>query len=107
MPLKNAFEMFIKIFNSQRPQLVKDASHLDPIIGVRIATILGSDQEPITLLTGCSQFRSIVMAITQHEANFSGYLPQQFSRWVTTADLIRRDHTAHGKPNTPHPAHHI
>jgi hypothetical protein len=41
MPIKNAFEVLIKIFNSDRSQCVKDAANLDAIIGVRIAAILG------------------------------------------------------------------
>ncbi|MGB8347859.1 MAG: hypothetical protein WCD86_23470 [Ktedonobacteraceae bacterium] len=34
MSIKDAFEVFIKIFNSSGAQLVEDAVHLDAIIGM-------------------------------------------------------------------------
>ena len=50
MPIKDAFEMFVKIFNRERPELVEDTPHLDAIVGVRVASILSSDQQEVGLL---------------------------------------------------------
>jgi hypothetical protein len=41
MPIKDAFKVFIKILNGDRTQLMEDASHLDPIISMRVAAVLG------------------------------------------------------------------
>jgi len=40
MSIKDAFEVFIKILIGAGTQLMKDASHLDAIIGVGVASIL-------------------------------------------------------------------
>jgi hypothetical protein len=66
-----------KNFHGNGAQLVKDASHPNAIIGMGIASILGRHQRPIGLRTGRVQFRSVVMAITQDETDFSGDFTQQ------------------------------
>jgi hypothetical protein len=63
MSIENAFEVFIKILNRYGSQLMKGAAHLNPIIGVGIASILGGDQQAVILPTQLSQFIPVVVAI--------------------------------------------
>ena len=72
MPIKNAFEMLIKIFYGKGTELVKDASDFHAIISVGVVSIPGGQQQPICLLTVLVQFGRIVMAITQDERTSEG-----------------------------------
>jgi hypothetical protein len=47
MPIKDAFEMLMKIFHRNGTEFMEDASHFDPVVGVGIASILGHHQQPI------------------------------------------------------------
>jgi hypothetical protein len=51
MSVKDAFERFVKIFHGNGAQLVKDSSDFHSIISVGIASILGRNLQPISLLT--------------------------------------------------------
>ena len=77
MPIKDAFEMLIKIFYRNGTELMEDAPHFNSVVGVRIASILGRHEKPIRLVTVLAQFGGIVMAITQHEKE--GALQEQSS----------------------------
>ena len=65
MPIKDPLEMLVKIFHGNGTQLMEDASHFDPIVGVRIAPILGGHQQAVSLCAVLMQFGGIVMAITE------------------------------------------
>src|SRR5437667_3090516 len=47
MPIKDAFEMFMKIFHREGTEFVKDASDFHTIIRVGIVSILGRHQQTI------------------------------------------------------------
>ncbi len=55
MSIKDTFEMLIKIFNGDGTQFVKDASYLDAIVGMRVASIAGRNQQPIGSLSHSSR----------------------------------------------------
>ena len=55
MPIKDALEMFMNIFHGNGTPFMKDASHFDPKVGVRIASILGRHEQAIRLVTGLVQ----------------------------------------------------
>ncbi len=76
MPIKDALEMLIKIYHSKGTQLMEDASHLDSIVGMRVASILGRHQQAVRLVTVLVEFRGVVMAIPQHETDFYGNFSQ-------------------------------
>ena len=63
MPIKDAEDQLSKIFHGTGTELVEDASHFDPIVGVRIASIPGCHQQTICLLTDLVQVGGSVMAI--------------------------------------------
>lgn len=72
MPIKDAFEVFIKIFHRDGTEFVKEASDFHAIIGVGIASILRGHQLPIRLVTVLVQVRSVVMEISQGETDIGG-----------------------------------
>ena len=43
--IEDAFELLIEVLNGHRAQLVKDPSHLDPIVGMRVGSTAGGNQE--------------------------------------------------------------
>ena len=88
MPIKNAFEMLIKIFHGKGTKLVKDASDFHAIISVGVVSILGGHQQPIRLLTVLVQFGRIVMAITQDEPHFGGTFAQQSRSRLTRHAIV-------------------
>src|SRR5258708_33889996 len=99
MPIKDAEDQLIKIFHGTGTQLMEDASHFDPIVGVRITPILGRNLQAIRVLTGRVQFRRVVMAITQDEADLGGHFTQQVRCWVTLSDSGGSQHGSDGKPD--------
>jgi hypothetical protein len=70
MPIKDALERLMKIFHRDGPKCVKDPSHFDAIIGVGVTAIPGRHQQTVITLTELMEFRRVVMAITQDEADF-------------------------------------
>src|SRR5215469_16649325 len=100
MPIKDAEDQFVTIFNRERPELVEDAPHLDAIGGVRVASILGSDQQAVGLLTAGAQIRSVVMAISQDEADFGGHLTQQGGCRLAIGDIGGGQQSSDGEPHT-------
>ena len=99
MAIKDAFEMLIKIFHRDGTQFVKDPSHFDPLVGVRVASILGRHQQPVCLLTVLAQFRRVVMTVTQDETDFGGHFSQQIGRRVTIGDIGGSLHGSDRKPD--------
>ncbi len=77
MSVKDAFEMFIKIFHRNGTQLMEDTSDLDPSIGVRVTSILGGHQQTVIALTELIEVRGVVMEITQDETDFGGSFAQE------------------------------
>lgn len=53
------------MFHRDGTELMKDTSDSHPIIGVGAASILGGHQQTVSSLTVLTQFRRVVMAITQ------------------------------------------
>jgi hypothetical protein len=49
---------------------VEDASNLNAIIGMRIASILAGHKQTVILLTDLLQIGRVVMAVAQDEAHF-------------------------------------
>ena len=99
MSVKDALEVFIKIFHGDGTELMKDASHLDAIIPMRIASIFGRYQQTVISLTEHMEFRGVVMAISQHEADFGGNFAQQIGGRLTISDIGRSEHCGHRKPD--------
>ncbi len=77
MPIKDAFALLIKIFHRHGAELVKDVSDFHASIGLGVASIAGSRQQPIRMLTVLVQFRRIVMKITQDKTHVCGNFAQQ------------------------------
>src|SRR5258708_25845089 len=77
MPIKDAIEMLVKIFNSQGTQFVKDAADIHAIIGMGVICIFGGDQHTVITLAERIQVRRVVMAIPQDETDFGKNLAQQ------------------------------
>ncbi len=92
MPIKDALEMLMKIFDGTRTQFVKDATDFHPVIGMGVTSILGGDQYPVIALAEFMQTRRVVMAIPQHETDFGGHFAQQ----------SRGQHGRDGKPDSSH-----
>ncbi len=63
MPIKDALEMPVTIFDRSGTQLVKDAPDFTPVIGMGIASILGGHEQSVGLLAGLVQIGRIVMAV--------------------------------------------
>ena len=99
MPIKDAFEMLIKIFHRKGTELVKDASDFYPIIGMGIAPIAGGHEKTIILFTRAAQIRNIVMAVTQHEANTCGNFPQQGWCWVIISHIGDSHYRCYREPD--------
>ncbi len=53
---------------------MKGSANFDTIIGVRIGTILGSDETAPLLIAECSHFVAIVVSIPSDKTNFRGHL---------------------------------
>ena len=96
MPIKDAFEMFVKIFDGPRTQLVKDTPHLDALVGMGAASIVGGDQQAVGLLADLAQIRGVVMAIAQHETHLGGDFSQQGRRRLTAGDIGRSEQSSKG-----------
>ena len=99
MPIKDAEDQLSKIFHGTGTELVEDASHFDPIVGVRIASIPGCHQQTICLLTDLVQVGGIVMAIPQHEAHICRHFAQQGRSRRTHGDSGGSQDSGDGKPN--------
>ena len=99
MPIKDAFEMFMKIFHRDGTQFVKDAPDFDPIVGVGITSIFGRHEEPIGLVTVLVQFRGVVMTIPQHETHFGGHFAQEGRGRFTISDIGGSEQSREGKPD--------
>jgi hypothetical protein len=63
MPVKDAFEVFMKIFHCDRTQLMEEVPDLYPIIGVGLTSRASSHQETILLLTLEAQFGHLGMDV--------------------------------------------
>jgi len=91
MPIKDAFEVFIKIFHRDGTEFVKEASDFHAIIGVGIASILRGHQRPIRLVTVLVQVRGVVMEISQDETdigrNFAQEIGSRLTRHATLAGV--------------------
>src|SRR5947209_108623 len=107
MSVKDAFEVFIKIFHGNGTELMEDASDLDAVIGVRVASILSGHQQTIISRTDLVEFRGVVMAITQDEANFCGNFPQQLGSRITISHIGRRQYSCNGKPDGSDDGNHM
>ena len=97
MSIKDAFEVLIKIFHGDRAELVKDAPHCDPIVDVRVASILGHHQQPVRLLAIFAQIRRVVMAIAQDEADFGRNFAQQSGSRLIVSNSGRGQDKSLGK----------
>jgi hypothetical protein len=69
--IKDAFEVFVNIFDGGGTQPMEDASHLNPTVGVRITSIPGRHEQAIGQVTVLAQFWRIGMTIPQNKADFS------------------------------------
>jgi hypothetical protein len=87
MPIKDAEDQLSKIIHGTGTELVEDASHFDPIVGVRIASIPGCHQQTICLLTDLVQVGGIVMAIPRPAR--SAHLPALRATGQEQADSRR------------------
>jgi len=97
MPIKDAFEVFIKIFHRDRTEFVKDPSDFHPLIGVGIASIVRGHQQPVSLLTLLAQVGCVVVQITQDEPNFCGNFSQQIRCRLTIRNVGGSQHSGHRK----------
>jgi hypothetical protein len=88
MSIKDAFEVFIKIFHDPGTQFVEDAAHLHPIIGVRIASVHISHQQTFIALTKGVQLRCVVVKVAEDETDLVRHFAQQFRRWVAIDDIV-------------------
>ena len=61
MPVEDAFEMLVEVFDGQGTEFVENAAHVYPGIGMRIRSILGSDQETTRLGTDILHIGCVVM----------------------------------------------
>src|SRR5215217_764512 len=72
--LENCLEVFVEVLVGQAAQLVEDTPDLDAIIGVRVSSPFGGDQEPLLLLgaseTGLPDVGGVVVNVSEHEAGF-------------------------------------
>jgi hypothetical protein len=62
MSIKDAEDQFMHIFNRERPQLMEDAPDVNPIVGVRVASLLRGHQQSVGLRTILMQVRRLVGA---------------------------------------------
>jgi hypothetical protein len=56
--IKDAFEVFMKMFHGTGTQLMKAASHFDPVISMGIASISGRNVQTVISLTEFMEVRS-------------------------------------------------
>ena len=99
MPIKNAFEMLIKIFKSDGTQLVKSPSDFDTIIRMGIASVLGRNQQAMVLPAQVAEFLSVVVTISQDETDLTWQFAQQRRRWLVISNLGRRQFRSQGDPD--------
>ncbi len=99
MSVKDAEDQFVKIFHGNGAQLVNDSSDFHSIIGVGIASILGRDQQPISLLTVLVQFWRGVMAIPQNETDFCEHFSQETRSRVTVCHVGGGQHRREREPD--------
>ena len=99
MPIKDAFEMFVKIFHRDGTQFVKDTSHLDPSIGVGVASVPGGHEQPISLLAERVQVGGVVMAVPQHEVDVDGNFAKPSGSRQAHGDIGGSQHRCNGKPD--------
>ena len=107
MPIKDAFEVFIKNFHRNRTEFVKDPADFHSIIGMRVASILGGHQQPIGLRAVLAQVWRVVMAIAQHEADFGRNLAQQSGCRLAIGDIGGSQHRSNGKPDGGDDRNHV
>jgi hypothetical protein len=99
MSIKDAFEVFMKIFHRDGTEFVKDASNFHALIGVGIVSILGGHQQTISLLTRLIQVRRVGMTISQDEAHVGGNFSQQSGSRLTISNIGGSQHSGNGKPD--------
>jgi len=98
MPIKDALEMLIKIFDGTRTQFVKDPADFHAIISMRVASIFGGDQHPVIALAERMQVGRVVMAIPQHETHFGRHFAQQSRSRLAIGTICGSEHSSNGKP---------
>ena len=102
MAIKDAFEVLVKIFPGDGTQLMEDASHLNTIIRVGIASIPGRQEQTIGQCTVLAQFRCVIVTIAQDEADFGRNFAQEHMRRFTFGSVGRSEQGSDGKPNSCH-----
>ncbi len=72
MHLEDGLEVLIEVLVGHAAQLVEDASDFDAIIGVRVSSSFGCDQEPllVAMVEAClPDVGRVVVDISQHKAS--------------------------------------
>src|SRR5918995_4086033 len=71
--LEDGLEMLIEVLVGHAAQLVEDATDFDAIIGVRVSSSFGGDQEPLlvaAMVEAClSEVGGVVVDVSQHKAS--------------------------------------
>ena len=80
MHIEDSLELFIEIFNRVRAQRVQEATHLDPIIRMRIGTAARGDHCLACLRTDGIKSWVVVVLVTQDIAHLGRQLRQQCQR---------------------------
>src|SRR5829696_735877 len=75
MPIEDALEVFVEVFDSQRSQLVEDTPHLPTHIILWPPASVSGHQPPLLEHAYRSQQRSVVMSVSQQVA----YVSRQFA----------------------------
>src|SRR4029077_9604068 len=66
--VEDPLELPVEVLAAQRTQLVEDASHLHPIVGMRVAPVPCRHEDARAAGAQRADLRGVVVAVTEHEA---------------------------------------
>src|SRR3954470_13879714 len=66
--VEDALELAVEVLDGVRAELMEDAADLDAVVGVRVATTPGGDQEAVALGAVVADGRVVVVGVAEDEA---------------------------------------
>src|SRR5215210_6999849 len=87
--VEDALELAVEVLDGEGAELVEDAADLDAVVGVRVATTPGGDQEAIGSGAVVADGRVVVVGVAEDEARRARQLVEQAGRRLVVGGVGR------------------
>ena len=96
---ENSLELAIKVLDGMGAELMENATHLDPIVGMGIGGAFGGDQQPAVSFDQGGQGRVVVVLVAQNGRDLLRQRSQQHRGVLIVGDVGRSESGGHGQPD--------